>query len=121
MLFFAYLCSFQSKTPGLNKYCSPEHPDLIRCLDAHLKTVLVRGNMGIDCDIDFVNFFALNARVLESMTVVVDPRNAEYLAKKREKLQLDNRTSSRAQFHFTTEDNKKWIITNVHDLYLVDP
>ena len=32
------------------------------------------------------------------MTVVFDPNNAEYLAKKREKLQLDNRASSRAQF-----------------------
>ena len=77
--------------------------------------------MGNDCDIDFVNFFALNARVLESMTVVVDPNNAEYLAKQREKIPLDNRASSRAQFHFTTEDNKEWIITNVRDLYLVDP
>ena len=121
MLFFTYLCSFQSRTPGWNKYCSPEYPDLIRYLDAHLKTVLLKSHNGIDCGIDFVNFLALNARVLESMTVVVDPKNAEYLAKKREKLQLDNRTSSRAQFHFTTEDNKKWIITNVRDLYLVDP
>ena len=55
------------------------------------------------------------------MTAVVDPNNAEYLAKKREKLQLDNRASSRDQFHFTTEDNNKWIITNVRDLHLVDP
>ena len=76
MLFFAYLCSFQSNVPGgKNKYWEPEHPNLIRCLDAHLKTVLVRSYMGDDCDIDFVNFFALNARVLESMTVVVKANN----------------------------------------------
>ena len=97
MLFFAYLCYFQSSAPAgrNNKYWQTEHPNL-RCLDAHLKTVLVKSYMAHDCDIDFVNFFALNPRVLESMTVVVDPNNAEYLAKKREMLQLDNRASSRA-------------------------
>ena len=33
--------------------------------------------MTFDCDIDFVNFFALNARVLESMIVVVKTNNEE--------------------------------------------
>ena len=40
--------------------------------------------MGNDCDIDFVNFFALNARVLESMIVVVKTNNEEFLASQRE-------------------------------------
>ena len=108
MLFFAYLCYFQSSAPAgrNNKYWQTEHPNL-RCLDAHLKTVLVKSDMGHDCDIDFVNFFALNARVLESMTVVVKPKNKEFLAKQREKLQLDNRASSGAQFRFTTHDSRR--------------
>lgn len=78
--------------------------------------------MGIDCDIDFVNFFALNAGVLESMIVVVKTNNEEFLAKHREKLQLDNQASSVAQFHFTTDDNRRnyWNIRDVRDLYLVD-
>ena len=42
--------------------------------------------MGNDCDIDFVNFFALNARVLESMIVLVKTNNEEFLASQREKL-----------------------------------
>jgi hypothetical protein len=62
--------------------------------------------MGKDCDIDFLNFFALNARVLESMTVVVKPNNEEYLAKQREKLQLDNWVSRGAQFRFSTDDSR---------------
>ena len=79
--------------------------------------------MGHDCDIDFVNFFALNARVLESMTVVVKTNNEEFLAKQREKLQLDNRVSRCAQFRFSTYDSRRsyWHIWDVRDLYLVDP
>ena len=123
MLFFAYLCFFQSSAPGRNnKYGETEHPNL-RCRDAHLKTVLVKSYMGHDCDINFVNFFALNARVLESMTVVVKPNNEEFLAKQREKLELHNRTSRGAQFRFSTDDNRRnyWDISDVRDLYLVDP
>ena len=79
--------------------------------------------MGYDCDIDFVNFFALNTRVLESMTVMVKTNNEEFLAKQREKLQLHNRASRGAQFRFTTDDirRKYWHIWDVRDLYLVDP
>ena len=122
--FFAYLCSFQSSVPGRkNKYWEPEHPNLIRCLDANLKTVLMRSYMGNDCDIDFVNFFALNARVLKSMIVVVKTNNKKFLASQHEKLQLDNRTFRVAQFRFTTENSRRnyWHIAGVHDLYLVDP
>ena len=87
MLFFDYLYYFQSSVrERKNKNWECEHPNLIRCLDAHLKTVLVRSNMGIDCDIDFVNFFALKARVLESMIVVVKTNdNDAFLASQREK------------------------------------
>ena len=79
--------------------------------------------MGRDCDIDFVNFFALNARVLELMTIVVKPNNEEFLAEQREKLQLHNRASRGTQFRFTTDDirRKYWHIWDVRDLYLVDP
>ena len=79
--------------------------------------------MGDDCDIDFVNFFTLNARVLESMIVVVKTNNEEFLASQCEKLQLDNRASSVAQLRFTTKNSRHnyWRVEDVHDLYLVDP
>ena len=63
--------------------------------------------MGMDCDVDFLNFFILNARVLQSMTVVVKPNNEELLAKQREKFQLDNRASRGAQFRFSTDDSRR--------------
>ena len=79
--------------------------------------------MGNDCDIDFVNFFALNARVLESMIDLVKTNNEEFLASQREKLKLNNRSFCVAQFRFTTENSRRnyWHIAGVHDLYLVDP
>ena len=80
--------------------------------------------MGMDCDVDFLNFFILNARVLQSMTVVVKPDNdQELLAEQHEKLQLDNLASRGAQFRFSTDDSRHsyWHIWDVHDLYLVDP
>ena len=82
-------------------------------------------HVGMDCDVvHFLNFFVLNARVLQSMTVVVKPDNdEELLAKLREKLQLDNHASRGAQFRFSTEDIRRnyWDIWDVRDLYLVDP
>ena len=79
--------------------------------------------MGNDCDIDFVNFFAFNPRVLESMIVLVKTNNEEFLASQREKLQLDNRAFNVAQFRFTTENSRRnyWQIDGVRDLYLIDP
>jgi hypothetical protein len=120
--FFLIICSFQSTAPGINNnFWETEHPTL-KCF-AHLKTVLVHSYMGMDCDVDFLNFFILNARVLQSMTVVVKPNNEEFLAEQREKLQLHNRASRGAQFRFTTDDirRKYWHIWDARDLYLVDP
>ena len=124
MSFFlnVYVRSFQSTVSGIkNNFWETEHPTL-KCF-AHLKTVLVHSDTGMDCDVDFLNFFILNTRVLQSMTVVVQPNNEEFLAEQREKLQLHNRASRGAQFRFTTEDirRKYWDIWNARDLYLVDP
>ena len=115
--------AFQSTAPGRNNnFWETKHPN-ITCLDANLKTVLVHSYMGKDCDVDFLNFFILNARVLQSMTVVVKPNNEEFLAKQRDKLQQDNRASRGAQFRFSTDDRRRnyWDISDVRDLYLVDP
>ena len=114
MLFFAYVCSFQSTAPGRNNnFWETEHPTL-RCL-AHLKTVLVHSYMGNDCDVDFLNFFLLNARVLDSITVVVKPNNEQFLIEQCEKLQLHNRASRGAQFRFTTVG----AIIGIYGMYVI--
>ena len=75
-----FLLMFQSiASAANNNFWETEHPTL-KCF-AHLKTILV--HVGMDCDVvHFLNFFVLNARVLQSMTVVVKPNNdQEFLAK----------------------------------------
>ena len=117
-----FFLMFQNTATGMNNnFWETEHRTL-KCF-THLKTILVYSYMGMDCDVDFLNFFVLNARVLHSMTVVVKPDNdQELLAEQREKLQLDNRASRGAQFRFSTDDirRKYWYIWDVRDLYLVD-
>jgi hypothetical protein len=63
--------------------------------------------LGRKSDADFVNFFALNARMLESMTLFVETNSEKFLAKLRQKLQIENRASSGAQFHFTSIEGSR--------------
>jgi hypothetical protein len=59
---------------------------------------------GSMCEVNFFTFFVLNAKVLESVTLVVSGKRAndeEFIAKQRRKLQLENMASRGAQFHFT--------------------
>jgi hypothetical protein len=72
---------------------------------------------GRKSDVDFVNFFALNAGLLETMTLVVKTDTEKFLAKQRRKLQLESMASNGAQFIFTTQCRHKfWDIKYVHDL-----
>jgi hypothetical protein len=55
-------------------------------------------------EVNFFTFFVLNAKLLESVTLVVSAKranNEEFIAKQRRKLQLENMASRGAQFHFT--------------------
>jgi protein associated with RNAse G/E len=55
--------------------------------------------------VNFVRFFVLNARLLELMTFHIDAKvySEEFLADQRTKLQLKEKASRKAQFHFTTQ------------------
>ena len=76
---------------------------------------------GNNSDVDFVTFFVVNAPVLESMTLAVLKKNEEFWTKQRKKLQLENRASIGAQFHFVTlRGLKLGSICNVCDLVLFD-
>jgi hypothetical protein len=91
-----------------------KHRHLIKSLDLHLK------KLGRKSDADFVSFFLLNTRVLESITL--DDRQ-DLSAKRRLKLLLENRTLSGAPFHFTTLRGRHnlWHIDKVYDMALIDP
>ncbi|KAF7070700.1 hypothetical protein CFC21_076177 [Triticum aestivum] len=80
-----------------------KYRDLLNSLDIRLKIMVLNCYSGRRPDVDFVTFFALNAKQLESMTLVVHTDDEDFLAKQHHKLQLEKRASSGARFHFTTE------------------
>ena len=95
----------------------------IKCLDIHLKTIVLESYLGTVSEVKFVSFFVRNARVLESMTIQVKSIDKEFIAKQQRLLQVENKASGCAQFHFTTDRCLQDIgdISNVRDLKLTDP
>nr|CAB3480003.1 unnamed protein product [Digitaria exilis] len=66
----------------------------LECLDAHLKTIQLTLYNGKTSDVNLIRFFLLNARVLESMKVVVGHvPDDNWIASEHEKLQLEVRAS----------------------------
>ncbi|GJN38461.1 hypothetical protein PR202_gb27500 [Eleusine coracana subsp. coracana] len=96
----------------------------IHCLGQHLNKIVIRGYQGRQADIDFANFFLVNARVLRVMKIVA-PRmiSEKWMANQRKSLLLDYKASKDAEIHFTycylrTEmDCGK----RTHDLSVSDP
>uniref|UniRef100_A0ACD5W4C6 Uncharacterized protein n=1 Tax=Avena sativa TaxID=4498 RepID=A0ACD5W4C6_AVESA len=107
----------QCDTPRKNKVGSRKHWDLIGHHDIRLKTVVLNYYPGRKSPIDFVWFFILNSRLLESMTIVVKTDTEKLLAKKHWNQQIENMASKGAQFDFTTQSRHKFgDIKYVHDL-----
>uniref|UniRef100_A0ACD5ZCX5 Uncharacterized protein n=1 Tax=Avena sativa TaxID=4498 RepID=A0ACD5ZCX5_AVESA len=107
------------KNCWLRKHRNPN----IKCLDAHLKTIVLESYRGIVSEVNFVSFFVRNARVLESITIQVKTIDKEFIAKQQRLLQVKNKASRGARFHYTTDRCLRDIgdISNVRDLDLTDP
>ncbi|CAL5066030.1 unnamed protein product [Urochloa decumbens] len=84
----------------------PDKPlDRMECLDLHLKRMVLGFYLGNKLHVDVASFFLLNANVLESMKLVVEPyqvNDRKWTEKQRKQLQLENRASSSAQIEFVT-------------------
>ena len=125
-LLFFYLSVFlQCWTTGEKNLWRRKHRKLIGCLDIRLKTIVISSYRGFWSEVNFATFFVLNAKVLELMIFEVSFTSEDFIAKQKKKLQLDNRASRGAQFHFTTDRSLLGYgglaINHVRDSDLADP
>jgi hypothetical protein len=90
-----------------------------------LKTIVLEKYQGLKSQVNFVTFFVLNAKVLESVTLGIRERdnNEVFLAAQRRKLLVENRVSRVARFHFTTSSrvHSFYGLKHVRDMDLDDP
>uniref|UniRef100_A0A0D9WXM2 Uncharacterized protein n=1 Tax=Leersia perrieri TaxID=77586 RepID=A0A0D9WXM2_9ORYZ len=64
------------RTGGNNVWCRKRR-NFIKCFDIPLKTVVVANYHGVKSEINFAAFFLLNAKMLESLSLVINGGNYE--------------------------------------------
>nr|CAB3452598.1 unnamed protein product [Digitaria exilis]CAB3456304.1 unnamed protein product [Digitaria exilis] len=100
--------------------------DALECLDQHLKTVQIINYEEKRPDVNFIKFFILNARVLQSIQFVVrrDKCGAKWIARQHKKLQVNDRASQGAIFDFEADCSRGSSsivhVKHIHDLAM-DP
>ncbi|KAJ1288898.1 hypothetical protein BS78_02G123400 [Paspalum vaginatum] len=98
----------------------------LECLDRHLKKMQIINYEDKRPDVNFIKFFVLNARVLESMKFVVhrDTCGAKWIARQHKKLHVNDRASQGARFDFEADCSRGpssvLHMKHVHDLAM-DP
>ncbi|TVU39622.1 hypothetical protein EJB05_13049 [Eragrostis curvula] len=109
-----YIVSYTRMTIKNEQDYSP-----FECLDEHLKFLQITNYEEKSSDINFIKFFVLNARVLESMKFVVrDGKcDAKWIASQHKKLQVNDRASRAARFYFHAS---KWSSSLVHMKHIHD-
>ncbi|CAL5079763.1 unnamed protein product [Urochloa decumbens] len=99
----------------------------LECLDRHLKKMqIINYEEDKSADVNFIKFFVLNARVLESLKIVVRQGqcDAKWIASQHKKLQVDARASLGARLDFEAENTCRFPrsvhMKHIHDLSM-DP
>ncbi|KAG2632956.1 hypothetical protein PVAP13_2NG133506 [Panicum virgatum] len=107
----------KTNAAGMENTLADKPLDRIDCLDLHLKRIVLGFYMGNKSHVDIASFFILNARVLESMKLLVEThlvQNKMWAENQCKRLQLENRASSAAQIEFATF---QWFsCKDIHDL-----
>ena len=89
-----------------------------------MKTIVLRCYRGTLLQVEFVAFFVLNARMLESVRLEVESRNynEDFFTEQHRMLQMEKRASRGARLCFTTGcPHDASDIMNVDDLDSTDP
>uniref|UniRef100_A0ACD5T7C9 Uncharacterized protein n=1 Tax=Avena sativa TaxID=4498 RepID=A0ACD5T7C9_AVESA len=102
-----------------------KHRNLIRCLDLRLKAIVLTNYQGLKSQVNFVTFFALNANLLESVTLGIEEKNnnEKFLAEQHMKLQIKNGASKDVRLHFRIDRcfHSLWYAKDVRAYDLTDP
>uniref|UniRef100_A0A0E0AI38 F-box domain-containing protein n=1 Tax=Oryza glumipatula TaxID=40148 RepID=A0A0E0AI38_9ORYZ len=111
---------------GGNNVGRRKRRNLIKCSDIPLKTVVVGNYHGGKSEINFATFFLLNARMLESLKLIIKGRNygSKFFTKQRRLLQMGRRASRQARVDFRSVDRDHQVfnhVTGVQDLSTSDP
>jgi hypothetical protein len=124
----SFLLHIQVSLKGRSKRVQHHNPlDYLECLDLHLKKLVLINYQGIKRDVEFANFFLMNAKVLEMVELRTQRPSCDskYLTKQHTKLQLKNRASKDTQVLFMCislrYSNDLIDIRHMHDMSIVDP
>jgi hypothetical protein len=97
----------------------------IKCLDLHLIEITLNKYRGTNPEIKFTRFFVQKASVLKVMRFalcIVCVR--EWFADQRRRLQLNEKASTEAQFHFATSYDKlfgSYYLRPLYDFSVANP
>ncbi|XP_051184638.1 F-box/FBD/LRR-repeat protein At3g26920-like [Lolium perenne] len=93
--------------------------DPVKCLETHLKKLVMTDYKGDEQDIGFAKFFVLNAKVLREIRLIVNKEiSKEWLADQYRLLEAESRASQDAQLEFIQSDS---MVLNANDLSIADP
>lgn len=94
--------------------------DPVKCLETHLKKLVLKNYEGSEQDVGFAKLFVLNAKVLKEIKFGVSHRiNKEWVADQYRLLEMGNRASRGAQLEFIQNDDVGFL--DAHDLSTADP
>jgi hypothetical protein len=93
--------------------------DPVKCLETHLKKLVMDDYNGDEQDIGFAKFFVLNAKVLKEIRLQVHEKvNKEWVSDQYRLLEVGTRASEDAQLEFILSDSR---FLNANDLSIADP
>jgi hypothetical protein len=96
-----------------------DSPDLVKCLETHLKELVLKNYECSEEFVSFAKFFVLNAKVLKQIKVKVNNEvNEEWVADQHRLLEVGSGASRDAQLEFEQNDSK-WF--DAHNFSIVDP
>ncbi|XBH92488.1 hypothetical protein VPH35_083603 [Triticum aestivum] len=87
----------------MKNVCQYNPLDPIKCLESHLKVLVLKNYEGGEEEIDFVKFFVLNAKVVKEIKFALSKKiriNEKWMTDQLSLLKVENRSSQEAQLEF---------------------